>query len=262
MNNLNKTELIRKFNAGKLTDAEQSALERMIESGEIQMEELEQISAIHHRVSAMQFPVPSGDLDDRFYHMLALQKRKGKRLMDWRALFSWENLVPKLALATFMLALGIGVGYLVKPSASVQQNDMQALTQEVVNLKEMMMLSLLEKESATERLKAVSLTQDMDDASVKVTSALVRTLNEDENVNVRLAALEALKPYARNSEVRQALIQSIAKQQSPLVQIALAELMVMIQEKSSVKELEKIVDSAKTPEEVKSKIKESIKVLI
>jgi hypothetical protein len=161
-----------------------------------------------------------------------------------------------------MLVIGIGVGYIVKPSTPAQPNDMQALTQEVVNLKEMMMLSLLEKESATERLKAVNLTQDMDDASVKVTNALVRTLNEDENVNVRLAALEALKPYVKNSEVRQALIQSIEKQGSALVQIALAELMVMIQERSSVKEFEKIIDSERTPEDVKSKIKESIKVLI
>jgi len=261
MDNLKKTELIRKFNAGELTDAEQSALERMIESGEVQLEELEQISSMQHAVSAMRVPTPSGDLDDRFYQMLALQKRKSKKV-DWSELFSWDNLVPKLALATFMLMIGIGVGYIVKPSTTSQPSDMQALTQEVVNLKEMMMLSLLEKESATERLKAVNLTQDMDDASVKVTNALVRTLNEDENVNVRLAALEALKPYVKNSEVRQALIQSIAKQQSPLVQISLAELMVMIQEKSSVKEFEKIIGSERTPEEVKSKIKESIKVLI
>ena len=77
----------------------------------------------------------------------------------------------------------------------------------------------------------------------------------------QLAALEALIPYLRESEVREEIIRSIAKQDSPLVQVALAELMAKIQEKSSVEELQKIIQSDKTPTDVKNKIKESIKIL-
>jgi HEAT repeat protein len=95
-----------------------------------------------------------------------------------------------------------------------------------------------------------------------VTSALLQTLNNDENINVRLAALEALKPYSRNSDVRKELILSIGKQESPLVQVALAELMAALQAKSSVKELEKLMQSDKTPADVKTRIKQSIDVLI
>jgi hypothetical protein len=61
--------------------------------------------------------------------------------------------------------------------------------------------------------------------------------------------------------VREALINAISRQESPLVQIALAELMAQIQEKSSVTELQKIVQSQRTPADVKKKIKESINVL-
>ena len=96
----------------------------------------------------------------------------------------------------------------------------------------------------------------------KVTGALIRTLNQDENVNVRLAALEALKPYATDSSVREALIRSIAKQESPLVQVSLAELMVALQEKGAATEFEKLVESGNIPAEVKEKLRESIKVLI
>jgi hypothetical protein len=39
-------------------------------------------------------------------------------------------------------------------------------------------------------------------------------------------------------------------------------LMVAIQEKKSVKELQKLIDNDRTPKEIKSKIKESIDVLI
>jgi len=122
--------------------------------------------------------------------------------------------------------------------------------------------SLLEKESASDRLKAVSLTSEMNQVSQKVTTALFKTMNGDENVNVRLAALEALKPYAKESAVREELIKSIGKQDSPLVQVAMAEFMATIQEKKSVKALQKLLENENTPKEVRSKINESIKVLI
>jgi HEAT repeat protein len=136
------------------------------------------------------------------------------------------------------------------------------LTQQVESLKEMMMISLLEKESATERLKAVSLTHDLAGPSEKVTTALLRTLNSDPNTNVRLAALDALQGYTSLAEVRAGLVHSITLQKSPLVQVALAELMVAIQEKSSVSALKKVMDQKATPKEVKEKIKKSIDVLI
>jgi len=122
-------------------------------------------------------------------------------------------------------------------------------------------LTMLEKESATERLKAVSLTSEMSNVSSKVTNALLQTLNNDENINVRLEALEAIKPFVRDSRIRAELVRSIAKQESPLVQVALAELMVALQEKSSVKELQKILQRERTPQEVKKRIEESIKTM-
>ena len=136
------------------------------------------------------------------------------------------------------------------------------LSEQMVEMKEMMMLTLLENESATDRLKAVSLTSDLDHVSKKVTNALIETLNNDPNVNVRLATLEALREYAGNPDVRMKLVKSISQQDSPLVQIGLAELMVALKEKSSVNELRKIMDEQSTPKEVKQKIKESIEVLI
>jgi HEAT repeat protein len=102
----------------------------------------------------------------------------------------------------------------------------------------------------------------MDRVSQAVTTALFQTLNSDPSVNVRLAALEALAPYSKDGKVREELIRSIAKQDSPLIQVALAELMGQIQEKKSVREFEKILKDEKTPQEVKNKIKESINVLI
>ena len=159
-----------------------------------------------------------------------------------------------------LIVAGFSGGYYFnRPTGDV---SVSALTKEVSDLKEMVMLSLLEKESATDRLKAVSLTNDMDRASQHVTEALIKTLNQDGNVNVGLAALEALQPYAKDDKVRESLIRSIANQQSPLLQVALAELMVALQEKKSVEELRKLLQEENTPEEIKERIERSIEVLI
>lgn len=252
-------ELILRFNANQASTEDIKTIEWLLEEGNIELDQLGAIKELDSQVMNLKAPSPSANLDDRFYHMLALE-RKVKSSFSWRGFFSWPELAPKLAMATVTLILGVGIGYFLKPSAN--QNVDPLVTQQIAELKEMVMLSLLEKESATDRLKAVSLTEQMDAASTKVTEALLQTLNEDANVNVRLAALEALKPYARDSNVREALIRSIARQNSPLVQVALAELMAAFQVKASVKELEKIVQSDKTPADVKTKIKESIDVLI
>ncbi len=251
-------ELIEKYNASQASASELKKIEQLIESGEIELTDLNDLTLLDDQILKMESPLPSVDLDARFYQMLAQEKKSVKPAHSWNTLFSWPELLPKLALASITLLIGFLGGYVLQSPS--QKTEVSELTKEVSDLKEMMMLSLLEKESATDRLKAVSLTGEMD-ASSKVTSALLQTLNNDNNVNVRLAALEALQPYVKDNTVRAELIRSIGKQDSPLVQIALAELMAAIQEKSSVKELQKVLDDTKTPKGVKNKIKQSIDVL-
>jgi uncharacterized protein (UPF0147 family) len=234
-------------------------IEDLIERGDIELSDLKSLHAIEDGVKQMKSPLPSMKLDNSFYAMLRKESRPQRSI--WKGFFSWPQLGPRLAIASITLIIGIAVGMSLP---GPRQNDVQinALGQEINDLKELVMLSLLEKESATERLKAVSLSQEMDQASQKVTHALIHTLNNDGNVNVRLAALDALKAYSNDSKVREELIHSISKQESPLVQISLAELMVALQAKSSVGELEKIARDKNTPTDVRERIEESIKILI
>ena len=255
-------DLVQRLNSGQASETDRQEAEKLLEAGVISIEDIEAFAELEAQVLRIATPSPSSALDENFHRMLSLEKRK-MAPASWRRFFSIGDLVPKLAFASFMLIIGLAAGYLIRPVSSVTgDREIRMLSKQVSDLQEMMMLSLLEKGSATERLKAVNLTQEMPEASRKVTNALIQTLNQDENVNVRLAALEALKPYATDSSVREALIRSIARQQSPLVQISLAELMVALQEKAAVQEFEKIVESEDTPPAVKRKIKESIEVLI
>lgn len=251
-------ELITKYNNGMANSAEVKLLEQLIEAGEVSLTKLEHLQKLDESLNQMNDAVPSIRLDDQFYSMLSAEKKK---LRTTSFQFpSWSVLLPRVAFATVFLVVGV-VGTVLYTSR-ITSPEVSQLTKEVSDLKEMMMLSLLEKESATERLRAVSLTNEMSSASKNVTEALIKTLNNDENVNVRLAALDALKPYVGDTSVRVALVKSIGQQVSPLVQVALAELMAAIQEKKSVKEFEQILKGERTPEEVKQRIKENLKVIV
>lgn len=247
-------ELIAKYNEGLADPSEIQLLEQLIEAGKVHLTQLTDLYSLHTQVVQLDYSQPSLSVDDQFYRMLANEKRTIK---------SEAPVIPmyqRMAIAAGLIVCGFMIGYLVQSNSG--QKEVIQLTEQVSDLKEMMMLSLLEKESATQRLKAVSLTSEMDQVSDKVTNALFTTLNSDENVNVRLAALDALKPYVRNSNVRSGLVASISKQDSPLVQVALAELMVALQEKKSVDALKRLLENENTPKEVKTKISESIDVLI
>jgi len=73
--------------------------------------------------------------------------------------------------------------------------------------------------------------------------------------------LEALSPYGKQSEVRQALIQSIKLQNSPLVQVALADAMIMLQEKAAVESFKDMLQSEDVDESIKPKLQSTIETL-
>ena len=252
-------ELIAKYNEGLADPSEVQQLEKLIEEGKVELTQLRSLDILDERLMAVESPVPSLAMDDKFYSMLAKEKKRQESKSFSFTMPEWGWLAPRLAFSMVLIMGGFAGGYFF---SGRQDSDVNQLTAEVASLKETMMLSLLEKESATDRLKAVSLTSEMDGVSHAVTQALFQTLNSDPSVNVRLAALEVIASYSKDGKVREELIRSIAKQESPLVQVALAELMGQIQEKKSVREFDKILKDNKTPDDVKKRIKESINVLI
>ena len=105
---------------------------------------------------------------------------------------------------------------------------------EMHDLREMVSLSLMQQQSAAERLKGVSWTGQLDRPSSEVVSALLDALMHDPNVNVRLATIDALERFASQDEVRRGTIQAVRQQPSPLVQVALIDFMVKTHERESL----------------------------
>jgi len=166
----------------------------------------------------------------------------------------------KLSYAMLMLCMGLGIGLFVNKK---NNREMTRMSSEVSEMKQMMVLSLIENPSATERIRAVSMTQEIRNVDDKVIEALLSTLNQDPNDNVRLMTLEALAELAGHPKVREGLVQSIVSQTSPIMQSAMADVMLKLQEKKSVKPLQKMLKRDDLNSTVKDKVEKTIqKILI
>ncbi|HNP19107.1 MAG TPA: HEAT repeat domain-containing protein [Fulvivirga sp.] len=253
--------LIEKFNAGEITSIEELQLERHIAAGEVNLSQLKALEAMQMKLEALPTPDASSQMDDRFYSLLNEEKSKAKAAPNTFIVW-WVSMKQsqwQWAYSAALVILGIALGTFYNRSS---HNEINTLTSEMHEMKEMMMLSMLEKESTTDRLRAVSLTNEMGTTSEKVAMALINTLRTDNNNNVRMAAIEALSHYTSQPAVRKELIASIQFQKSPLVQLALAELMVAMNEKGAKKAFDQLWKSDDTPQEIKTAIKEKMQTMI
>ncbi len=245
--------------AGDISENDEKALAQFLDANPEVATELKDLEQTWDLFEEIERPEPSEKMDARFEGMMEAYKEKQKavrpNVLDWiveRMTRSWQ-----VGLAS--LVMGLFIGWWMLPSQN-QKEDIQQLSSEIQSMKEMMMLTLIEQPKAHERIRAVNLAAELPKADEKVINALIATLNNDENVNVRLASLESLVRYVDQSNVRQALVDALTTQDSPLVLVAIADVLVAIQEKSSVETLEKLEE---TTEEgfVKEKLNESIKTL-
>ena len=172
---------------------------------------------------------------------------------------------PRLAFSLLLVVLGLFCGYFLHQSdrtATSYNRQIDSLSSQVSDMKQVMMLSLLQDPSASQRIRAINYTEDIGNVNLKVISALFTTLNEDPNVNVRLATLDALIKLAGEPKVREGLVRSIDLQDSPLMQSAIADAMVKLQEKSSVQSLRNLLNKKGLNQMVKINIEKSISKLI
>lgn len=225
------------------------------------------------RLGTLPTPTPGPKIRAQFYTMLdsfkadekAASQTTWSRLRTWTDQFRWAASMPRMAYSLLLVSIGIAAGYWFHQpgttTVAVQQQQIDTLSTQVQAMRQMMMLSMLENPSATERLRAVGYTKDIDQVDSRVIDALLTTLNNDPNVNVRLVTLEALAELAHDARVREGLVQSLSKQESPLVQVALADIMVKLQEKRSIKPLRQLLRQPDTNDLVKTKLEQTIREL-
>ena len=250
--------LITDYIDGTLTEAREREFRQYVEEGHILMEEVEAMKKMQGVIGQSAPPQPGSSLSEGFYSMLAEAKRAEQPaqpgFLEQLTQLFFSTVYGRLAFGVSILAVGLLAGMNLGGSNA----QIESVTIQLREMQETMMMSMLKEESATERLKGIQMSQELPKSNTQVTDALFMTLNNDESTNVRLAALEALTAYTNDAEIRQGLIKSITQQESPLMQVALAELMVELQERSSIDQFKQLLEKEETPEEVKTTLKESI----
>lgn len=255
----------------EMTAAERYAFEQHLAGCAECREHVKTEQQLWNMIGELPAPQPSGDMKARFQGMLEEFKEKQKPATNPFAGFIEKlrqlwTMQPgmQLAYTVVLVVVGLGLGMLINRQnvGSVDKKEIAELGREVKDMKEMMMLSLLENPSASERIRGVSYTSEIQSANKEVIDALLTTLNNDQNVNVRLVTLEALTLYTSDPAVREGLVHAIAQQDSPLMQAALADVMLKLHEKRSVQPLRKLLQQKDLDTSIRGKIEQTITKLI
>ncbi len=246
-------EHIADYLAGALSRTEAEELDEHFAQCAACKQETEALSQTWEMLGLLEQEQPSAQMRPRFYQSLEAY-RQGlesaapvpvrRRFFDWSA--------GGLAWSAALLVVGIGAGLWLGGRERAHA-DLAGLQDEVHHMRQLVTLSLLEQQSASERLRGVDYSNRVDQSDTQVLAALLHAVNHDPSVNVRLAAVDALRKFAGNPSVKGALDQSLVKQESPLVQLALIDFLVDTRDKSAVPSFAALERSPTADKNVKEK---------
>jgi hypothetical protein len=229
-------------------------------------EEMENLSALWTKLGVLPEERPSNGLRQRFYSMLEEYKEEVSQerpVQHLRRFFSslfgrsWgRRPVLQFGFSFLLLFIGLTIGYFVRAG-----NQNAELHQELQGMRQMLAVSLLEQRSSIQRLKGINLSYDLKEPNSQTIDALLDTLDSDPSINVRLAAVDALYLFYDYPSVRENVIHSLSKQTSPLVQVALVDLLVTMQERQALESFRKLIQANELDPGVKQKLERGIQEL-
>lgn len=156
----------------------------------------------------------------------------------------------RIAASVAMVTLAAVIIVLVMKN---QRNEEQLalLKNEMELTRNLVMSSLQNQASASNRLSAVNTVMDMKESDKEITMALINVMNTDNNTNVRLAAVSALSRFSDEIEVRNELLKALETQEDPLVLINLINLMVQLKERGAIEPMKTILEKKEVLDAVK-----------
>jgi hypothetical protein len=234
-----------------LPESQEIELEEHFRGCDACRKERERLAGLWQNLSLLPFEEPGPEIRGRFYETLAAYR-------DGASTVTPHSTIParvwwQIAAGIALLVAGAGIGYGVRASQNTGVSELAQLRGEVGSMRQLIALSLLQQQSASERLRGVSWAYRVESSDTEVLSALLTAVNHDPNINVRLAAVDALHPFAASPSTRDAVLQALPKQNAPIVQVALIDLLVDLKEKDALRELERMVADASTDSDVRQR---------
>jgi len=162
--------------------------------------------------------------------------------------------------AMIIVVLGTFAGGYFTGSGNQNNQQIQA---EINQLKQEVWMTGLRGYSGPQKIEAVYNIKASGKPEGELIDALVYTMNSDKNVNVRLAAINALSGMVNeNEKVKSELIHSLSIQKNPLLQISLIQVLTESGIKEAKDEIESISDNENTDQRVREYAKDMVKTII
>jgi len=226
-------------------------------------EDLENLTVIWAKLGVLPEEQPGGAVRTRFYTLLEEYKDRldtaaapaRPRFADW---FSFHRPAFAASFSAVLVLVGLGAGWLLSGGRPGGESY-AALSREVQAMRQQVALTLLANPSASERIQGVSYTAEVKDPSQTTLAALFKAVDTDPNPNVRLAAVDALYLFRDRPGVRESLVQSLAVQTYPLVQVALIDFLVEVREARAADALKKLIDGGELTPDVKTRAEQGLK---
>ncbi|MBU1699564.1 MAG: HEAT repeat domain-containing protein [Candidatus Eisenbacteria bacterium] len=263
-------ELIPDYLAGQIPSDELHLFESHLSQCETCRLELEYMEKTWVELADFPDEEPSPDLRGRFYPMLEAEKRRlgeSANTSWWRRLELWlEAWWPRrpavqLMMTAAVLMVGMAAGSRFNAGEGSKE-ELAHMRSEIQQMNQMVSLSLLSQDSSSERLRGVNWSTRVDVPSTRLLTNLTRILNSDPNENVRLAAVDALTFFPHESGVLDALSLALSQESSPMVQVALIDFLIALQEKKALEALKIFITKPDVSPSVKKHAESKIHALL
>src|SRR5262245_30655711 len=197
---------------------------------------------------------PSQNLRRRFYAELEHADRRLHRRRRW---FGWIT-APGFAVAVGCLFAGVMVGALVRTPSGASHAELAELQEQVAMLNRNLVLDRLTNDSASKRLLGVIEASNLAEHDPEVRRALLERAVDDRVHSVRSAAIDAIGPRVGSPAVGDELMASLTKAESPLVQLALADLVLRYGNPQQLEQLLKLSEHGQLHPDVAQQVKSSV----
>jgi hypothetical protein len=243
-------------------------IENHLSSCERCLDEVKEMKELLTAMAENKEVTPNESLRINFYHTLHCEMNRNGSASDENPkvrskslhIKRWYGIAAGLALILSGAFTGMFIHTFI--TNSVERKEISQLRSEVSDLKRSAMMAMIQQESSSDRIHAVRYADQFDTPDQGVIDVLINTLNNDRNLNVRIAAGYALEKYADQPSVCDSLVKSLALQTDPIMQVTLINILAQRKVKSAFVPIQRIIDNRKTIEEVRAVAENSLKVLI
>ncbi|WP_158259076.1 HEAT repeat domain-containing protein [Flagellimonas meridianipacifica] len=256
-------ELLPEYLDNTISEKDRVELEAYLARSEEGRKELEEMKTLFEAFEKEETTVPSNSLRMQFEEALEAEKSKSGKVIPLESKekkSSWASNVLKIAASIALLVTSFQIGSVFQQKKV--DGNIASLENETLQMKQTVMLSLMENQSASKRIQGVNYIEEIPNPDDAVVDALAKRMLNDENDNVRLTAFEALSRFSSSEKVKEVFMEALSKEKNPSIQIVIIQVLVQMQEKKAIGPMQRLLEQEDTQPFIKEQIKTGLPKII